>query len=487
MKWKRVLFVVYTVVIALLLASVIQSGYLYQFDPDELFHSNIVFLLRHGLVPYRDIFFTYLPFFQWFLTPISFLTGFTFHLLEAARVAMIVLFVIRLSFMFFIARKLFGSLVAYISIPLYLFDPFTVYTGMQIRPDNLMMTFYIAGIFFLISWYFNKKSYALPAAGILLGASVVTLVKNIPATFLITLFTLVELRKTRNYRGMTQFILTIAIAAVCFAIWAWHRGIFPVIIQQVVFDAKQLNDTLRYPQNILNYYWPPNFVLYGFPGRPVTWVYELCLPLLAFAGMYTTFLDLKAYGTRRRLVGWFTAACLLQWVSLLFVRSVFLQYFLPVSWFLALFAAYALVRTYETIGVNRIYRQIVSISAILLLIGGLVVSWKANNTRALSSFAAQKAYLTTQWRIIPDTATVFPGAVFRLNIYPLGLETNFVDLPSNLLKRYGSPSVYLARYRIPYVVIDPYNFTFLDVQTQTYIKAHYQQDLQDQNMWTLRN
>lgn len=486
MKWKHILFVIYSVVVAILLVSVIHSGYSYVFDPDELFNVNIVFLLRHGLIIYRDIFITYTPFFSWFLTPISYLIGFTFHFLEAARVTMIVLFVIRLMLIFFIARKLFGPLVAYFSIPLCLFDPFTVFTGMQIRPDNLMMTLYIAGILLILHWYLHKKSSALPWAGLLLGASVVTLLKNIPATFFVVLFIIIECIKARNYRDLTRFMVAMIVPIACLIAWAWYKGILPSMVQQLVFDPKQLNDTLRYPQNILNYYWPPNFVLYGFPGRPVTWVYELCLPPVAFAGMFTTFLNLKTFGAKGRLVSWFTAACLLQWVSLLFVRSVFIQYFLPVSWFLAIFASYTLTSTYETIGAGRFYRQIISAAAILMLIGGLVVSWKANNTRALSSFAAQEAYLKSQWRVIPETSVVFPGTLFRVSIYPLGYEVNFVDF-SNIMERYESPSVYLQRYRVPYVVIDPYNFSFLDAQTQEYIKAHYRQNPQDQNMWTLRN
>jgi hypothetical protein len=281
-------------------------------------------------------------------------------------------------------------------------------------------------------------------------------------------------------------MIAMIIPAALFIMWAWYKGIFSPMIQLIVFDAKQLNDALRYPENILNYYWPPNFVLYGYPGRPITWVYELCLPLVAFAGMFTTFLNLKAFGAKSRLVGWFTAACLLQWISLLFVRSVFIQYFLSVSWFLAIFSAYALTRLYETVGVNRIYRQLVCVSATLLLIGGVVVSWKANNTRSLSSFAAQKLYLESQWRVIPATAVVFPGILIRESIYPLGYGVNFVDF-SNLMKRYASPSVYLERYRVPYIVIDSYNFSFLDVQTQDYIRAHYQQNPQDQTMWVLRS
>jgi 4-amino-4-deoxy-L-arabinose transferase-like glycosyltransferase len=487
MKWKHVLIVIYSVVIAILMVSVIHSGYSYLFDPDELFHINVVFLLTHNLVPYRDIFIAYTPFLSWFLMPISYLTGFTFHFLEAARAAMIVLFIIRLILIFIIARKLFGSLVAYICIPLSLFDAFTVFSGMQVRPDNLMMTLYIAGILLVLHWYLNIKKSALLWAGFLLGVSAVTLVKNIPATFFITFFILIELVKARNYREMTRFMVAMVLPVVSFALWAWYKGIFPSMIQMIVFDAKQLNDSLRFPENILNYYWPPNFVLYGFPGRPITWVYELCLPLLAFAGMFTAFLNLNAFGTKRRLVGWFTAACLLQWISLLFVRSVFLQYFLSVSWFLALFAAYTLVRAYKTIGVNKICTHIATFTGILILLVGLVASWKANNTRALNSYAAQKAYIEAQWHVISESAVVFPGTLFRVSIYPLGYEVHFVDFSRKLIERYGSPSVYLARYRIPYVVIDPYNFSFLDAQTQTYIKAHYRQDLQDQNMWTLRN
>jgi hypothetical protein len=260
------------------------------------------------------------------------------------------------------------------------------------------------------------------------------------------------------------------------------------MIQQVVFDAKTINDTLRYPENILNYYWPPNVALYGFAGRPVTWVYELCLPLMAFAGMFTAGLDLKAFGTKRRLVGWFAAACLLQWASLLLVRSVFLQYFLSVSWFLSVFASYALTRFYEKMCVHRAYRYIAAIAGVLMLIGGLVMSWKANNTRAAMSYVSQTAYIESQWRIIPDTAVVFPGILFRLSIYPLGLGygTNFVDLSQHLLERFGSPYVYLERYRVGYVVIDPYNLSFLDAQTQDYIRAHYQKNIQDQNIWVLK-
>jgi 4-amino-4-deoxy-L-arabinose transferase-like glycosyltransferase len=486
MKWKHILFVIYSVVVAILLVSVIHSGYSYLFDPDELFNVNIVFLLRHGLIIYRDIFITYTPFFSWFLTPISYLTGFTFHFLEAARVTMIVLFIIRLMLIFFIARKLFGPLVAYISIPFCLFDPFTVFTGMQIRPDNLMMTLYIAGILFVLYWYINKKKSVLTWAGLLMGASAVILLKNIPATCFITLFILVELIKTRNYRQIGLFIVAMVLPVVSFALWAWYKGIFPSMIQQIVFDPKQLNDTLRYPQNILNYYWPPNFVLYGFPGRPITWVYELCLPLFAFAGIFTTFLNLKTFGSKGRLVGWFTAACLLQWVSLLFVKSVFIQYFLPVSWFLALFAACSINSVYEKVVMNRIYRNIACIAGVFMLIGGLIVSWKANNTRALSSSGAQKLYLESQWRVIPENAVVFPGTLFRVSIYPLGYEVNFVDF-SSILERYGSPSIYLARYRIPYVVLDSYNFSFLDAQTQEYIRVHYQKNPQDQNIWVLRS
>lgn len=482
-KLKYVLLIIYSVAIVLLLASVIHSGYSYLFDPDELVHVNVVFLLQHNLVPYRDFFITYTPFFHWILMPISSIVGYTFHFLETARIVMIVLFIVRIGLLYAIARKLFGHLAACVGIALFLFDPFTVFAGMQVRPDNLMMTLYLAGVLLVLYWYLDKKTSVLSWAGLLLGASAVTLLKNVPATFVITVFVLIELLRTRQYRHIIRFTAAMAIPALFFAIWAWYKGIFPFMVQQIFIDAKYLNDTLKYPENILNYYWPPNFVLYGFPGRPVTWMYELCLPLFAFAGLFTAFLALPSLSSKRRIVGWFTAACTLQWVSLLFVRSVFIQYFLSVSWFLALFAAYALTRVYQTVGVNRPSKSLAAIAGVFLLIGGLMVSWKANDTRSRSSYAAQKAYLEAQWRVIPESALVFPGTLFRMSTYPLIYGTNFVDLSPRLAVRYGSPSVYLSRYHIPYVVIDGYNFTFLDVQTQKYIKENYQQNPLDQAMW----
>jgi len=275
------------------------------------------------------------------------------------------------------------------------------------------------------------------------------------------------------------------IPAAGFAIWAWYRNIFPSIIQQIVYAPKQFNDMIRYPQDILNYL-HSNFVLYGSDGHPLTWMYELCLPLIAFAGMFTVFLNIKSFGTKHRIIVWFTAACILQWTTLLFIRSVFIQYFLPVSWFLAVFAAYALSRFYVEIGVNRIYRHIASFVGILVLIGGLIVSWKANNTRAMSSYASQKLYQESQWRIIPQTAVVYPGALFRLSTYPAGFGCSLVDFSTYFFERYGSPSVYLARYRIPYIVLDPVSISYLDVQTKEYINTNYQQDPNDPNIWILR-
>ncbi|MCX6794308.1 MAG: hypothetical protein NTY06_04375, partial [Candidatus Gottesmanbacteria bacterium] len=288
------------------------------------------------------------------------------------------------------------------------------------------MTLYITGIFLVLHWFYNNKPSVLPWAGLLLGVSVVSLIKNIPATFFVILFTLTELKKTRNWRGMVLFMLALIFPFVCFLVWASFKGVVVLMIQQVVFDAKQYIDTLRFPQNILNYYWPPNAALYGFDGRPITWVYELCLPLIAFAGMFTALLNLHSFGAKRRFVGWFTVACLVQWVSLLFVRSVFVQYFLPISWFLAVFTAYALNSVYEKIKTNRIYRHMVVAAGILILLGGLCVSWRANNKRASISYTAQAAYFEAQWRIIPDTAVVFPGTLFRLSIYPIGYGWHFV-------------------------------------------------------------
>lgn len=486
MKRKHLIIFLYSLIIGILLWSVIRSGYLYTFDFDELFHVHTVFLLQKGLLPYRDFVATYTVLFHWFLTPISYFTGFTINFIHGARIVMIALFIFRLFLIALLVRKLFGTRVMYFFIPLYLFDPFTVFSGMQIRPDNLMMTLYVAGIYFFLLWFIDHKKFALPISGLLLSLSAVTLMKNLFATVVIIAFTFFLLLKKRSYRELIIYVLAGSIPVIFVFLYGLVKGILPAMIEQIFVDAKLVNDVLRYPLNILNFYWPTNNFLYGFSGQALTWRYELLLPLLAFAGMFHMFIQPDGNDKRRQFIIWFTIACAAQWLSLWFVRSVFLQYFLSVSWFLAIFSAAVINKLYEMVIQKHKLKLLIQLLILGMSIGGLLISIQANKNRSDFNYQGTVSNIEKRWSIIPADAYVFPGYLFRLSKYPLGYGTNFTDTPPQFFIKYGIPSIYLQKNIIKYLVIDPFNFTFLDSQSQDYISSHYKKHPEASDIWVLK-
>src|SRR3990167_4698071 len=125
-----------------LLWLVIKSGYYFIFNPDEIFNANTIYLMQKGMRPYVDFYTVYSPIFHWFITPVFWLLGFSFKAISGARVVMIGLYIVRIILIFWLVKRIFGKNTAFIFLLLYLFDPFMVFAGMQIRPESLMMVVY---------------------------------------------------------------------------------------------------------------------------------------------------------------------------------------------------------------------------------------------------------------------------------------------------------------------------------------------------------
>lgn len=62
-----------------LIRSVVTSGYYYIFDNDELYHTQVTYLLSNGYKPFTDIYLTvYPPLYHWFIQPLFTIGGFSF-------------------------------------------------------------------------------------------------------------------------------------------------------------------------------------------------------------------------------------------------------------------------------------------------------------------------------------------------------------------------------------------------------------------------
>jgi len=139
---KRLGWIVLLVPLAL---SVFYSGYWYTYYGDELVHANTVYLLSRGYRPFTDFFTIYSPLFHYFLLPFFTFFGCTLETIQLSKFVMIFLFALRLLIGYLFVSKVFSKLTGFLFVLILLLDPFTVFSGMQIRPDNLLMLVFFTG------------------------------------------------------------------------------------------------------------------------------------------------------------------------------------------------------------------------------------------------------------------------------------------------------------------------------------------------------
>src|SRR5512137_608327 len=92
----KLALIVYGILLTVITVSVVNVGYLYMLDNDEVSHAQIVYLIMHGLKPYVDFFSVYPTIFHWFLIPVFSFSGFTLDAFNMARIVMIMLFLVRI-------------------------------------------------------------------------------------------------------------------------------------------------------------------------------------------------------------------------------------------------------------------------------------------------------------------------------------------------------------------------------------------------------
>ncbi len=460
--------------LGLLLVSVISSGYHYMLDNDELSHAQVAYLLLQGKRPFMDFFTIYSPVFDWILTPLFVLKGFTFDAIFSARILMITLFFVRLSAGAGILFVLFGPMGALLFTALLLSDPLTTFSGMQIRPDNLMLAMVITGILLLIRS--SRRRPLLISAGILLGTGAIVSMKILPV--LIPVLTILILSDIidRHPRRIVPLILGLGIPiGLYMGLFASTGSLFPMI-RQSVLDPKLTNDALLYPVPFGNFLIPNNLYIYGVMGRPLTWMYAWILPCLGMCGACVTGVTLLMKQKREfrdSLQLGLLTGYVLYTVSLLLVNSVFSQYYLPVSFFSAWFAVSGLMNIFTLIPSARRFRALILVSMAFLLLPVGVSAYRNNLKRA--TFTGAEAYTRIQriWSQIPADAPVFPGLLFRPMSIPFIYGYYLGDIPRSIRNRYPSPESILETQETPFVLLDEASLSVYDPAIRSYIDSRY--------------
>lgn len=432
--------IVGSIVLGVLLATGIRSGLFFQFDQDELAHAQVSYLLTHSLVPYRQFFMTYTPVFHFLISPIFLVAGYSLTGMSAARAVMILFLLLRTVALAWIAHRVFGRRVALLSILLFLVDPFTMYSAMQIRPDNLMMLLATVGLAFLVYAFEKQKLTYFFWSGILLSASVLVLMKIAPTLAVVAIAIVWYGYKKHTWLFVKGFLLGCMFPILLFFAYTTTAGTTHEMIQEVVRDSYAINQSVAFPIPVGHFFEPGKSALFDLYGEAWTRLPYVELVMLFLAALGVLFTRLSSPRFQIVLAGSLVA----QGVALALVHSVFIQYFLPITWLVNIFAAYALV---------RIVRGLVLWVVVIALLSLVSVdSARANILRSYAMSNQTMAWLTDVWKIVPEDASVYPNIPFRPLVYPLTFGYYFHDLPPSVTNRLPPLVETLKKNNVAYIL-----------------------------------
>lgn len=448
-----------------LVYSVILSGFNYQLDNDELFHVNVLYQMAHGARPYTSFFTIYTPVFHWFLLPVFFLFGATFTTFHILRLLMIALLLLRIMLTAVLVRRIFTPLTAYITLALMLLDPFTVFSAMQIRPDNVMLLVIVAGFLLL-----TQRHYFM--SGLSFGLGVITIIKSVPLVALTSGLFGIWAIAHKQKKLLLLFLWGIFIPIAAFLLVYASFGELPQMIRGVLFDPLALFPSLLFKTDYRFFYRPDNMFIYGTPGKPLSWYYAIALPWVAFVGIGCLFWDMWKKGGIHIIQTILAAALVTGEIILYKSPVVFIQYFLSVNWMMAIFGAVALASVYRRVAKHRIGKAFWG-AVMVLLVVMIISSIKGNFARAMINQNSLEESFAKIWSVIPEDQATFPNILFRPAVYPLLDGSFYGDVPPSILARFGDIAQILESHKVRYIIASDYYMSFLPPHVQQYIKDNY--------------
>lgn len=477
---KPFLYFCYFVLIGILLWSVVQSGYHFQFNADEVFNANTIYLMVKDYKPYVDFYTVYSPIVHWILTPVFLLFGFNFGAVSIARGVMVFFFFIRLLLMYLLVCRVFGRKVGLIFIPLYLMNPFVVFSEMQIRPDNLMMVFYT--LFLLV---FSYGFYFL--SGILFAVTLLTNIKIAPSLIAFGLVFIYFVFKNKNFSYLWKFINGFCLTFLVFFAYFFIKGYAGEMFLHVFLDPVRLNSSIP-NATWLGYFYFSNPTIYGLDGKPMNWIYTWFLPVAAFAGGYKSIgLRVKSEGLsgREAIKVILFLSLVFQWASMLFINSVFIQYYIPLNWLYTVFAAYLIGDLFFKTEMPKNLRKGLMILFIIFFAVLYKTSIQANISRSRMTSDPIIKEAQEYWKMIPEDKPAFPNVIFRKPIYPILWGSTFAPY---MRERFPPAHFAIEKYKLPILTgLNDEYFSFLDFESQKYIQTYYQRDILDSRIWKQKN
>ena len=477
------LFFITILLIVPLAFSVFYSGYHYTYYGDELVHVNTVYLIAHGYRPFKDFFTIYSPLFHYLLLPFFTIYGFTLETIQASKFIMIGLFALQLLIGYAFMSKLFTKLTGLIFVLLMLLDPFTVFAGMQVRPDNLLMLVFFVGVLTLV-YAFTRKSLLLwIVSGCLMGLAVVMSLKSIVMVGILSFALFVYFLKKQTWREYVAYGIGGVVVGVLFCFLWIIQGSFLLMIEQLIVYPKAMSDGIWFPTLLGFFYQPNNTFLYGLAGKPVTWYIAVLLPIFALAGILYSLMAFRKQVQKRFWIITFICMLILQYAFLYTIKCLFIQYYLTVNWILAFFAAIFVAAIVGCIK-HPIGKTIMHTLLLIVFLFVSIESIKANMQRPHNiSQESQNILMRTRWERISSDSLVYPSLLFRPLSQPIPYGYFLPEIPLFIQKKYPSPLTTISDTRVEYLILTPFHLQFMDQGTKLSIEKNFTKDLTDTELW----
>jgi 4-amino-4-deoxy-L-arabinose transferase-like glycosyltransferase len=389
---------------------------------------------------------------------------------------MIILFFARVILLFFLYRYAFSPLLAGLATVFLLFETFSTYTGMQIRPDSLMLLFFTIGLFFHTA---SKKELRLRYAilsGIFYAASVAVLPKIVFVVLCAGLVFLVMSIHNKQWKLIRGFFAGAAITTIATILFFVLQGSFTQVIQQIVFDAPKLFKNFQFGVFWGFFYRPDNPALFGATGKPLSFVFSWLLLFLSGAGFFAMIENFakKTFSSwQKELLAVMFLGFISQFIWHLSLQSLFLQYYLSLTWIYVFFASFAIVHLLQQINLKIQFKKITMIVLIASISIFMISIIQTNISRSKIRSDALLNAIKTSWRHIPEDKAAFPSVLYRPLGYIFPYKSNFADLPAEFIASQPDLKTTLIERQVEYISNDEYLLRFIPNSAQTYIQENF--------------
>lgn len=459
--------------VGLLLAR-LHVAYVRYFDPDEFAHMHWAYLLTIGKLPYKDFFYYLLPLYQFFMTPIFFLRA-SSDVIIVARVWQYFLYVVNAVLIYRISSKALSNRhIGLLAAVIFAAFPMTFDKTIDIRPDMLMILFYLLSVDIIMradAWDI-KRSLLLGFSIAISGLSLPKIVFAVPAL----VFLLFARKNKPSMNHVLWMIVGAAVPVIFLLEYLILNNILSQAIVSIMKDSVAVNagKTPFSPWKALSP-WPLVYVEKGGPSFP--WQVNSVIWYTAIAGCILTLIKKPLYGIFNVL--FFAGA-----ICFLFLfPAPYLQYFLPLSIFASILAATVISFLHTIIRAtikNKTATDIVYFAIVAGIVSCLVVSFDTQyriRVRDSNTNAEQTGVITDLLRISKPDETVYDmigSYVFRPDAYyfcchPYGEFANTVSVGPGPLR------TSLVSNKTRYIILDRTGMSLWQTPQPDlqFIKSHY--------------